>query len=132
MLACGLDVTLGAQAPTHTVRRSGVFRIVQDVRPGQTALDEPVTRVQVFRGGVQVLATSSRALLPGLSVTAPLTWPPFGRPVSVSPSGLNARQVAHRQLMLDHLQRLVAVASQRPRGRSVLPSVQNRHVPGAR
>ena len=68
LLACGLQATLGAQAPTRTVRRAGVFRIVQDVRPGQTALDEPFARVQVFRGGVQVLATSSRALLPGLSV----------------------------------------------------------------
>lgn len=68
VLACGLQLTLGAQAPTRTVTRAGVFRIVQDVRPGQTALDEPVTRVQVFRGGVPVLATSARALLPGLSV----------------------------------------------------------------
>jgi hypothetical protein len=45
------------------------------------------------------------------AVTAPRTWPPFGRPQSVSPSGLNARQVAHRQRMLDHLQRPSAVAS---------------------
>jgi hypothetical protein len=45
------------------------------------------------------------------AVTVPRMWPPFGRPQSVSPSGLNDRQIAHRQRMLDHLQSASAVAS---------------------
>lgn len=45
------------------------------------------------------------------AAVAPRMRSPFGRTAAVSRSVLDPRQIAHRQRMLEHLQRLTAAAS---------------------